>query len=166
MTRLGCPMQGNCKLREGEEDGGQYLTPADLCTHADTLAMLTLHIKSQELRGAPEERPQVTRAQKTKVPKLNKNLTDQEWERWKSNWLRYKCYARLQDHHNCVFNLWASFSHNLDIAAADDGLYNGDPTKEQILIKVNRLAIKSTNTLVSQVQFFQMGQDRGKLAIN
>ena len=31
-------------------------------------------------------------------------------------------------------------------------------------MKVKRLAAKSTNTLVSQVQFFQMGQDRGVLA--
>ena len=65
-----------------------------------------------------------------------------------------------------MYNLWACFSHNLDITAAADGLENEDLTKDQILIKVKRLAVKSRNTLVSQVQFFQTGQDRGKLAIN
>ena len=46
------------------------------------------------------------------------NLTDQQWERRKSNWLRCKRYDKLEEHINCVYNLWACFSHNLDIAAA------------------------------------------------
>ena len=87
-TRLGCPMQGNCKLGEGEEDGGQYLTPADLSTHADILAMLTLHLESHRKRGTLEDRPRATRAQKAKVPKLDMNLADQVWEMWKSNWVQ------------------------------------------------------------------------------
>ena len=46
------------------------------------------------------------------------NQIDQEWERWKSIWLRYKRYTRLKEHKNCVYNLWACFSHDLDIAPA------------------------------------------------
>ena len=52
-TRLGCPMQSNCKLGEGEEEGGQTLTPADLSTNANALAMLTLHLESHRIRDAP-----------------------------------------------------------------------------------------------------------------
>ena len=161
LTRLGC----RCKMGEGEEDGGEYWTPADLSTHADALAMLTLHLESHRIRGAPEDRPRATKAQKAEVPKLNMNRTKQ-WERWKSNWLMYKRYSILEDHHDCVFNLWACFSHDLDIAAAAAGLDNRDLTEEQILFQVKRLAVKSTNTLVFQIQFFQMGQDRGDIAIN
>ena len=150
---------------EGEEEGGRYLTPTDLPTYADALAMLTLHIRSQEICSAPDKRPQATRtrAPKAKVPKLDMNRTAQEW---KSNWLRSKLYTRIEEHNNFVYNLCACFSHDLDIAAADDSLDYENLTKEEILIKVKRLAVKSTNTLVSQVQFFQMAQDRGELAIN
>ena len=63
---------------EGEEDDGQYLTPAYISTRADTLAMLTLHLESHRICDAPEDRPQATNAQKAKVPKLNMNLMDQE----------------------------------------------------------------------------------------
>ena len=163
-TRLGCQMQRG----EGEEEGGRYLTPTDLPTYADALAMLTLQIKTHTLRSVPQERPQATgtRTQKAEAPKLDMILTAQEWERWKSNWLMYKRYSILEDHHDCVFNLWACFSHDLDIAAAAAGLDNRDITEEQILFQVKRLAVKSTNTLVFQIQFFQMGQDRGDIAIN
>ena len=56
------------------------------------------------------------------------------------------------------------FNHKLDIAAADDSLDNENLSEEEILTKVKRLAVKSTNTLVSQVQFIQIGQDRSELA--
>ena len=80
---LGCPMQGDCKLGEGEKDGGRYRTPADLS--ADALAMLTFHMQSHDIRQTTK-----TRAQKAKAPTLNLNLTDQQWERWKSTWLMCK----------------------------------------------------------------------------
>ena len=51
-------MHADCK--RGEGDGGRYLNPADLSTHADALAMLTLHIRSHEIQSAPDEGPWAT----------------------------------------------------------------------------------------------------------
>ena len=65
---------------------------------------------------------------------------------------------------HCLYNVWAS--HNLDISTADDGLDEETLTEDEILSKVKSMAVKSTNTLLSQVKFFQMGQDRSSLAIN
>ena len=67
---------------------------------------------------------------------------------------------------DCVYNRWVGFSRDLDIIAADDSLDNEILTKNQILNKVEILAVKSNNTLVSQVQFFQMGQKRSELTFN
>ena len=66
----------------------------------------------------------------TRRPKLEMNLTAQEWERWKSNWIRYKRYARLKDQGNCVYNLWANFSRNLEVAAAGGGLDDENLTED------------------------------------
>ena len=43
VTRLGCPMGDGCILEEGDKVGGRFLTPPDLSTQGDTLAMLNLH---------------------------------------------------------------------------------------------------------------------------
>ena len=107
-----------CVLWEGDKAGGGYHTPPHISTHGDTLAMLDLHIRAHNLRAPRDERPWTagTRAQKAEDPKHEMNLTAHEWERWKSNWVRYKWYARLKDQGNCVFNLWACFSRDLKVA--------------------------------------------------
>ena len=65
-----------------------------------------------------------------------------------------------------MHNLWACFSCELKIATGDDGLCDDDDLdEEQFLKRVKRLAVKNTNTLVSQVQFFKLGQDRGEPAV-
>ena len=115
-------MEETCVLGEGDEVGGQYFTPPQLSIQIDTVPMLNIHLKAHKLRAVPDERPQMagTRAQKDEVLKLEMNLTAQEWERWQSNWVRYKCYTRLTDQGDCVYNLWACFSRDLKVAAADN----------------------------------------------
>ena len=74
-------MQDACDLGEGEEEGRRYLTLADISTHDDALDILTLHFRAHEIRRTPDERPRTagTRAQKAEVPKLEINLTAQEF---------------------------------------------------------------------------------------
>ena len=69
------------------------------------MVSLTLHLESHSIQGTPEDRPRATRAPNAKVPNINMNLTDQEWERWKSKWLRSKRSARPEDYHYCMFNI-------------------------------------------------------------
>ena len=67
------------------------------------------------------------------------------------------------DQADICFNLWSSFSQELEIAASDDCLGEEDTmSEEEFLRRVRRLVVKSTNTLVSQVHVFKLGQDRGK----
>ena len=58
---------------------------------------------------------------------------------------------------------WSSLGQELEIAAGDDCLGEEDTmSEEEFLRRVKRLAVKSTNTLVAQVRFFKLGQDRGE----
>ena len=41
--------------------------------------------------------------EKAEAPKLGMDLTAQKWDRWRSRWARYKCYNRIQEHHDCKF---------------------------------------------------------------
>ena len=54
-TKLGCSKGDVWVLGEGDEAGGRYLTLPNLSTQGDTLAMLNLHIRAQEIWAAPDE---------------------------------------------------------------------------------------------------------------
>ena len=74
----------------------------------------------------------------------------------------FRRYTRLLDQSNCVYNLWACFSRELEIAGGNNELGDDDDLdEEQFLSRMRRLALQSTNNLVYQVQFFQLGQARG-----
>ena len=163
-------------MGDGDEEGGRYQTPAHLSTIDQTQVAMQAHIEAHKLlqtvqtggngsSGPGHTGAGSTRAPKAEIPKLEMNLSAQEWDRWMSAWKRYKKYARLVDQADICFNLWSSFSQELEIAAGDDGLGEEEALSEEGFLKrVRRLAVKSTNTLVSQVCFFKLGQDRGEPA--
>ena len=92
------------------------------------------------------------------------NLRAQEWKRWKSNWPRYKRYARLTNQGNCVYNRWACFSCELKVAAGDDGLADDDNLdEEQLLKQVMRLTMKSTKPWCLKSSFFSKGRTGGSM---
>ena len=61
------------------------------------------------------------------------NLTNQEWECWKSSWARYKRYTGLTDQRNSVYKLWGCFSQELEMLDGENRL--GD-SEEQFLKRV------------------------------
>ena len=71
----------------------------------------------------------------SKAPKLESNLTAQEWKIWRLMWTRYKRYARLTDKHLCMYNLWCCFSPELNTGDSTEGLGNDDAnlTEEQVI---------------------------------
>ena len=42
---------------------------------------------------------------KAESPKLEMDLTAQEWERWRSSWAKYKLYTRPMEQHDCKYLL-------------------------------------------------------------
>ena len=100
------------------------------------------------------------------TPKLQAHITSQEWSYFKGAWGKHKSYFCLTLERDKVNNLWECLLEELVWAATDDGFKDGSVvTKAVFLNQIKKLAVKKQNTLVAQVQFLNMGQDRGK-AIN
>ena len=60
--------------------------------------------------------------ERTNIPKLGVNQTDQEWEIWKSSWAGYKRDTSLMDQREAVYSLWGCLTLKLEMLAFDDKL--------------------------------------------
>ena len=62
-----------------------------------------------------------------------------------------------------VYNLWWCLSLELKRAATNDGMDDKEYNSEaKVLTRLKQIAVKSQNTLVSQVQFLSISQDRNE----
>ena len=130
---------------------------------------LELHMRGHELEApvlpAPPQpqHQQQNRILKGVTPNLEAHITNQEWIYLKGKWGRYKNYCNLIQERVKVHNLWECLSDELIRAAMDDGFEDGSVVIEAVFLDhIKKLTVKTQNTLVGQVQFLNLGQDRGE----
>ena len=109
------------------------------------------------------QKQQQNRIPKGVTPKLEAHITNQEWSYFEGKWGRHKSYCKLTQERDKVHNLWECLSDELIRAATYDRFEDGSVVTDTVFLdRIKKLAVKNQNTLMGQVQFLNLGQDRGK----
>ena len=175
-TRLQCPLP-TCTWgveEVGEQDdegevevlvaaGGRYQTPGHLATIQQTQEDLKMHLDAHKLCAPSTSAAQAPAAQskpaKLERPKVELDMSEQEWGLFMAEWRRYCRSCKLTESQEQVDQLWGCLSPGMKRAAAGDGLETID-SEVVFLRRIKVLAVKKHNPLVAQVKFLSTGQDR------
>lgn len=148
------------------------MTAANLNTNDQVLVAMRLHLDIHiEIRtaaaapagggvggGGGRQGGGHPRPERFQRPSIDQDCTDAEWEIFTKRWTRYKLGTSL-DEDQIRNQLWGCLSNQLDKAAIEHGV--DDTTTEQAFLdRIKRLAVRRQNTLVNQVTFLSLGQDR------
>jgi len=144
------------------------MTPEGLSTIDQVLKYLELHIRTHPTT-APQQGTAASnegiRAPKTEGPKVGLDTTEREWNQFIHNWEVFKEYARLEEWVDIKYHLQACLETPLKNNCIDNGLKSWT-SKEDMLKNVKKLAVKGQNSLVAEVKFFNIGQNRGEAVNN
>ena len=146
----------------GDEQGGVWKTPGHLTTIDQTQKAMDQHLDIHKATtgvvtsgGGGAKPAQAVR------PEMEQDMTDQDWAVFENGWERYKRVTNLTTDTRKTDELWECLSRKLKVMATGDGL-QALKTEAELLPRLKKLAVKSTNTLVARVKFLQAGQDRNE----
>ena len=144
---------GNRSGEEVKEDMNEHRKDHELALKTRELDRVAA---SEGLQGGETNRPKPAKLER---PVLEHGASEADWGMFINRWEQYKRNCKFSDQQEIIDQLWGCLADGLERAAQMDGA--GDLTAQQDLKeRIKRLAVKQQNTLVSQVRFLQMGQDR------
>ena len=168
VARRSCPYK---------EQGCDWRSPDDefICTVDEALTYMKIHAPDcsfnpknaspaqtsqvQDRRGAPRPQP-------LERPKIEAEMTENEWQRVKAKWERYKRSTLSPNNaseEHVTDQLWGSCSHDLENMLRDLGLDNS-ATESQMISTIRSIAVKAQNVLLNVQKFFEMKQMPGETA--
>jgi hypothetical protein len=75
-------------------------------------------------------------------------------------WTRYKWISPLTDLQDIMDELWECMSVGLSRVCEDDQVEENSTAELELMAGVKKLDVRAHNTLIAQVQFLSMGQER------
>ena len=103
------------------EDGAKYKTSPNLLTieqvHVEMHDHMEMHKVLANTGGALRTGPEPSRVPKAVAPKVEMDITDQDWKYFEGRWARYKSYCRLTEERDLIHNMWECLSEPLMKAA-------------------------------------------------
>ena len=146
---------GNRSREEVKEDMNEHRKDHELALKTRELNQAA----ATEVAGLQTGESSRAKPAKLERPVLEHGASEADWGMFINRWERYKRNCKFSDQQEIIDQLWGCLADGLERAAQMDGA--GDLTTEKELKdRIKRLAVKQQNTLVSQVRFLQMGQDR------
>ena len=159
-TPMGCPVP-DCP----------YKTPATLPTYEMVYKDLDLHTRyghpdlqaaQQALQPGQGGGGGAPKPDRLPRPQIGEGASQSDWVYFKDNWARYKRSTCL-DGQKAVDQLWACCSEELARSVYDGGTDN-NCTEANLLLAMEKLAVRAQNKLVNVVNFLGMAQDREETA--
>ena len=146
---------GNRSREEVKEDMNEHRKDHELALKTLELSR-SAAADAGNLQGVEGNRPKPAKLER---PVLEQGASEADWGMFMNRWERYKRNCKFSDQQEIIDQLWGCLADGLERAAQMDGA--GDlKTETELRDRIKRLAVKQQNTLVSQVKFLQMGQDR------
>ena len=146
---------GNRSREEVKEDMNEHRKDHELALNTLELSR-SAATDAGNLQGVEGNRPKPAKLER---PVLEQGASEADWGMFMNRWERYKRNCKFSDQQEIIDQLWGCLADGLERAAQMDGA--GDlKTETELRDRIKRLAVKQQNTLVSQVKFLQMGQDR------
>jgi hypothetical protein len=114
--------------------------------------------------GGREERKSWTaRAER---PALECGISEDDWKLFEKGWVRYKRISMITDVQDIMVKVWECMLAGLRKVCEGDQVEEIATTERELLAAVNKLAVCAHNTLIAQVQFLSMGQEKDKAPIS
>jgi hypothetical protein len=90
---------------------------------------------------------------------MEQGVTEAQWLMFLDNWSSYKRNCRLTDEREKMDQLFACLSSSLKLTAQGNHL-------REVATEVLMLAVTIQSTLINQVKFLSLGQERGETAVS
>ena len=145
-----------------------YKTPAGCPTWRDANEALRLHVDTfhnalvhRDARGPNNDGGAGAKMEKLRRPTLEEDISETDWNFFKSKWTRYKRSAKLSGQ-DVLDQLWACMSDGLERQCHDHGASVDTTTEEQLLELMKAMSIRGVNKLCNVVEFLNLKQNENE----
>ena len=139
----------------------EYKTPAGCPSYRDANEALRLHVETFHSdvlnRGPSNDSGAGAKMEKLRRPTLEEDISESDWNFFKSKWTRYKRATKLAGQ-DVVDQLWACMSEGLERQCHDHGASADSTTEAQLLELLKVYCIRGQNKLCNVVEFLNLKQ--------